>query len=70
MTGGTITQFEADAMRDACDKELLKFDRERVLPSMDGLTGRQQVALERLGVPAMFPTDAAATLEVRFCASI
>ncbi|KAI0751267.1 hypothetical protein C8Q80DRAFT_562844 [Daedaleopsis nitida] len=54
--GAGLTQYEADALTDSFRTELLKFDRERVLPAWDGLVTKQQAALEALGVPAMFPS--------------
>lgn len=53
------------AMAESFRAELQKFDRERVLPAWDGLVTKQQVALEALGVPAMFPTTLVADREVR-----
>ncbi|KAI0723486.1 hypothetical protein C8Q76DRAFT_794419 [Earliella scabrosa] len=57
--GVGLTQYEADALTDSFRSELLKFDRERVLPAWDGLVTKQQAALEALGVPAMFPATEA-----------
>ncbi len=55
----------AQAMTESFRAELQKFDRERVLPTWDGLVTKQQAALEALGVPAMFPTTLATDREVR-----
>ncbi|RPD62035.1 alpha/beta-hydrolase, partial [Lentinus tigrinus ALCF2SS1-7] len=63
--GAGLTQYEADALTDSFRAELLKFDRERVLPAWDGLVTKQQVALEALGVPAMFPSTQPPDREVR-----
>ncbi|KAI0721973.1 hypothetical protein C8T65DRAFT_705024 [Cerioporus squamosus] len=61
--GAGLTQYEADALTDSFRAELLKFDRERVLPAWDGLVTKQQAALEALGVPAMFPSSQPPDLE-------
>ena len=53
------------ALTDSFRAELLKFDRERVLPAWDGLVTKQQAALEALGVPAMFPSTQPPDREVR-----
>ncbi|TFK56032.1 hypothetical protein OE88DRAFT_1641774 [Heliocybe sulcata] len=50
-------------MSDAFRKELRKFDFERALTAWDGLVTKQQAALEGLGVPGMFITDASADRE-------
>ncbi|KAI0356681.1 alpha/beta-hydrolase [Trametes cingulata] len=70
--GAGLTQYEADTLTDSFRAELLRFDRERVLPAWDGLLKKQQAALETLGVPAMFPTTQTADREdvVRRLASI
>jgi hypothetical protein len=39
------------------DKELEKYDRERVLVAWDELVERQQESLEKLGFPAMYVTS-------------
>ena len=51
-------------MTDSFRAELRKFDRERVLPAWDGLVTKQQIALEALGVPTMFPSTEAMDREV------
>ena len=61
-----VSTMSAQAMKAAFEKELMKFDMERVLPAWDGLITRQQAALESLGVPAMFPTDTVTDREARF----
>jgi hypothetical protein len=53
-------------LQDAYQKEMCKFDRERVLPAWDGLITRQQGQLEALGVPNMFVTSDPRDTEVRF----
>ncbi|EJF63051.1 alpha/beta-hydrolase [Dichomitus squalens LYAD-421 SS1] len=63
--GAGLTQYEADAMTDSFRAELRKFDRERALPAWDGLVTKQQIALEALGVPAMFPSTEVTDREVR-----
>ncbi|KAI0786445.1 hypothetical protein C8Q75DRAFT_273742 [Abortiporus biennis] len=57
LTGGGISQYQANMMSDAFRRELQKFDAERVLPAWDGLLKKQQTALEALGVPGMYPTS-------------
>lgn len=47
----------------AYEKELRRFDAERVLPAWDGLVTSQQAALAQLKVPAMFPTAVKADRE-------
>ncbi|KAL5507865.1 hypothetical protein ACEPAH_5483 [Sanghuangporus vaninii] len=54
MLGPGISEREANAMKQVFENELNKFDRERVMPAWEGLITRQQAALEKLGVPAMF----------------
>lgn len=49
---------------DAFKKELLRFDRERVLPAWDGLITRQQNELTQLDVPLMFMTSQTEDREV------
>ncbi|KAH9853878.1 hypothetical protein C2E23DRAFT_820873 [Lenzites betulinus] len=61
--GAGLTPYEAEALADSFRVELLRFDRQRVLPAWDGLLAKQQAALEALGVPAMFPTTLAADRE-------
>lgn len=39
------------------EKELGKFNSERVIPAWDALVSRQQAALENLGVPTMYITS-------------
>lgn len=39
------------------DKELEKYDKERVLVAWDALIERQQESLEKLGFPAMYVTS-------------
>lgn len=52
-------------MSDAFQKELRKFDAERVLPAWDGLVRGQQARLEALKVPTMFVTNDPSGMEVR-----
>ncbi|KDQ64990.1 hypothetical protein JAAARDRAFT_245000 [Jaapia argillacea MUCL 33604] len=61
---GGLSRHEADMMAEAFRKELRKFDSERVLTAWDGLVAKQQAALEGLGVPAMYITDAHTDREV------
>lgn len=51
-------------MRQVFEKELIKFDQERVMTAWDGLIARQQAALEKLNVPAMFTTSLGQDREV------
>ncbi|KAL5487653.1 hypothetical protein ACEPAI_5761 [Sanghuangporus weigelae] len=57
MLGTGISEREANAMKQVFENELNKFDRERVMPAWEGLIARQQAALEKMGVPAMFVTS-------------
>jgi len=57
MIGAVLTKHEADTLNHAFQKDLHKFDVERVLPAWDGLVIKQQAALEGAGVPTMFVTD-------------
>jgi hypothetical protein len=52
-------------LSDGLQKELRKFDVERVLPAWDGLVQGQQARLEALKVPTMFVTSEAGDVEVR-----
>ena len=52
-------------LSDAYEKELKKFDAERVLVAWDGLVTKQQATLESLQVPTMFKTDITTDREVR-----
>lgn len=52
-------------MQQIFEKELLQFDRERVIPAWDGLISRQQATLESLGVPTMFVTEFGLDKDVR-----
>ncbi|KAF9076618.1 hypothetical protein BDP27DRAFT_1414473 [Rhodocollybia butyracea] len=56
MIGSGMSKHEANMLSDAFDKELKRFDAERVLPAWDGLILQQQEALSKMGVPTMFPT--------------
>jgi hypothetical protein len=47
----------------AYQKELRKFDTQRVTAAWDGLVSKQQAALEALGVPVMYVSDLAADRE-------
>ena len=51
-------------MRQVFENELNKFDRERVVPAWEGVIARQQAALEKLGVPAMFTSSEKQDMEV------
>jgi hypothetical protein len=48
----------------AYERELKRFDAERVLPAWDGLVTSQQAALAQLKVPTMFPTAVKTDREV------
>jgi len=52
---------------DAFEKEIRKFDHERVIPAWDGLVARQQAALAQAHVPTMFVTGEAENIEVGSC---
>jgi hypothetical protein len=52
-------------MSDNFQKELRKFDIERVLPAWDALVQGQQARLEALKVPTMFITSETGDVEVR-----
>ncbi|KAJ3878780.1 hypothetical protein F5051DRAFT_404799 [Lentinula edodes] len=56
MIGSGISRHEANMLVDAFEKELKRFDVERVLPAWDGLVLQQQEALFQMGVPTMFAT--------------
>ncbi|KAE9395640.1 hypothetical protein BT96DRAFT_141127 [Gymnopus androsaceus JB14] len=56
MIGSGISKHEAKMLSDAFEKELKRFDMERVLPAWDGLVLQQQEALAQMGVPTMFST--------------
>ena len=51
-------------MSESFQRELQKFDKERVLSAWDTLQRKQQGALEALNVPSVFVTDVASDLEV------
>ncbi|KAH8118539.1 hypothetical protein DFH11DRAFT_1567865 [Phellopilus nigrolimitatus] len=61
--GTGISEHDANTMRLSFEKELHQFDRDNVMPIWEGLVTRQQVALETLGVPAMFTTSATSDRE-------
>ena len=44
-------------MTGAFKKEIVAFDRDRVMPAWDGLVSRQQQELERVKIPTMYPTS-------------
>lgn len=52
---------------DAFEKDIRRFDLERVIPAWDGLVARQQAELTQAHVPTMFVTGEAENLEVGFC---
>ncbi|KAJ7162623.1 hypothetical protein C8R43DRAFT_1086492 [Mycena crocata] len=56
MIGTGLSKHEAEMLSHAYEKELKRFDAERVLPAWDGLVTSQQAALAQLKVPTMFPT--------------
>ncbi|KAF8204829.1 hypothetical protein BJ912DRAFT_939441 [Pholiota molesta] len=49
-------QDKIKMITDAFNKELFRFDHERVLPAWDGLVSRQQSELGQMTVPTMFVT--------------
>lgn len=52
-------------MSDALQKELRKFDAERVRPTWGKLVRGQQARFEALKIPAMFVTNEPSDMEVR-----
>lgn len=52
-------------MSTALQKELRRFDAERVRPTWDKLVRGQQARFEALKIPAMFVTNDTADMEVR-----
>jgi len=56
MIGTGLSQHEAEMLSQAYEKDLKRFDAERVLPAWDGLVTSQQAALAQLKIPTMFPT--------------
>ena len=58
------------SMTRAFERELEKFDRERVQPAWDSLVFRQQKAMESLGVPLMFVTDNPPERQVRLFSNL
>ncbi|KAJ7762815.1 hypothetical protein DFH07DRAFT_404910 [Mycena maculata] len=56
LIGTGMSKHEAEMLSQAYEKELKRFDAERVLPAWDGLVTSQQAALAQLRVPTMFPT--------------
>ncbi|KAJ7283372.1 hypothetical protein C8J57DRAFT_1432524 [Mycena rebaudengoi] len=63
MIGTGLSKHEAEMLSQAYEKELKRFDAERVLPAWDGLVTKQQTALARLQIPTMFPTTVKADRE-------
>ncbi|KAJ7638447.1 hypothetical protein FB45DRAFT_902903 [Roridomyces roridus] len=56
LIGTGLSKHEAEMLLQAYERELNKFDKERVLPAWDGLVTSQQGALAQLRIPAIFPT--------------
>ncbi|KAH8979295.1 hypothetical protein EDB86DRAFT_3089199 [Lactarius hatsudake] len=63
LIGVDLSERERKSMSDAFQKELRKFDAERVLPAWDGLVRGQQARLEALKVPTMFVTNDPSDIE-------
>lgn len=63
MIGVNLSERERELMSDALQKELRKFDAERVLPTWDKLVRGQQARLEALKVPTMFVTNDLSDME-------
>ncbi|KIM45936.1 hypothetical protein M413DRAFT_23744 [Hebeloma cylindrosporum] len=63
MIGISVSQHELNMITDAFQKEIRKFDHERVIPAWDGLVARQQAELAQAHVPTMFVTGEAENLE-------
>jgi hypothetical protein len=53
ITATPLSAHDARSLEDGFARELATYDRERVLPALDGARRRQQLALARLGVPTM-----------------
>ncbi|KAH9049262.1 hypothetical protein EDB83DRAFT_2226946, partial [Lactarius deliciosus] len=63
LIGVDLSERERKSMSDAFQKELRKFDAERVLPAWGGLVRGQQARLEALKVPTMFVTNGQSDME-------
>ncbi|KAI9448566.1 hypothetical protein H4582DRAFT_2069103 [Lactarius indigo] len=63
LIGVDLSERERKSMSDAFQKELRKFDAERVVPAWGGLVRGQQARLEALKVPTMFVTDNPSDME-------
>ncbi|KAJ7122849.1 hypothetical protein C8R44DRAFT_621810, partial [Mycena epipterygia] len=68
LIGTGLSKHEAEMLTQAYERELRRFDAERVLPAWDGLVTSQQAALAQLKVPAMFPTAVKADREANYIA--
>ena len=64
MLNSGLTDHDVRTMKQNFEKELARFDRERVQTAWNGLITHQQRALERLGVPSLFMTDEIPDIEV------
>ncbi|KAJ6510244.1 hypothetical protein C8R47DRAFT_1097207 [Mycena vitilis] len=56
LIGTGLSKHEGDMLVQAYERELKRFDAERVLPTWDGLVTSQQTALAQLKIPTIFPT--------------
>ena len=57
MLNSGMTEHDVQLMKQNFEKELTRFDRERVQTARTGLITHQQRTLEKLDVPTMFMTD-------------
>ncbi|KAJ7047774.1 hypothetical protein C8F04DRAFT_1172277 [Mycena alexandri] len=63
LIGAGLSKHEGEMLTQAYERELKRFDVERVLPAWDGLVTSQQAALAQLRMPTMFPTAVKADRE-------
>ncbi|KAJ7781671.1 hypothetical protein B0H16DRAFT_1448038 [Mycena metata] len=63
LIGAGLSKHEGAMLTQAYERELRRFDAERVLPAWDGLVTSQQAALAQLRMPTMFPTAVKADRE-------
>ncbi|KAJ7179523.1 hypothetical protein C8R46DRAFT_1073987 [Mycena filopes] len=63
LIGAGLSRHEGQMLTQAYERELKRFDAERVLPAWDGLVTSQQTALAQLRVPTMYSTAVKADRE-------
>ncbi|KAJ6538954.1 hypothetical protein B0H19DRAFT_1176364 [Mycena capillaripes] len=63
LIGTGLSKHEGDMLVQAYERELRRFDSERVLPAWDGLVTSQQAALAQLKIPTIYPTTVKADRE-------